>query len=495
MLVLMLVSLYTTRLLLKVLGIDDYGIFNVVGGLIIMITFISQGLTGAARRYLMAELATGNIQSQRMMFTNVVVAHLLLSIAIIIIAETIGLWYFCNYLNIPASRINAALWVFQLSLLSSIVSIMIAPFDAVIVSEEKMDAYAYFSIIDAILKLVIVWALIVVNGDKLVMYALFLVGVGFVDFLMYYCYCRIKFPLCRLVRTKGSRKIKELYGYMGWTVFGLGANVASRQGVTMLINMFYNVAVNAAIGISNVIVGVASKFVSNFQMAFAPQLTKNYIAGNDLELNYLLNRASRYSSFLVLVVLIPICVVLSDLLEIWLGEYPQYTEEFCVLTLVCIYFDAMSNPLITVITADNNIKQYQILIAGIYLLDFFISWGVLVMGALPYYVLIVKVFMSILGMVVRLILMKKKIKAFSPYLWGKTILGRGITIFILCMPLLMMNQVGLYDSGVWFRFLFAGSISFVWTALIIWNIGLTSNERFFIIGKAKVLVSKVIFHE
>ncbi len=488
MLVLMLVSLYTTRVLLKALGIDDYGIFNVVGGLIVMITFIKEGLTGAGRRYIMAELATGDVNSQKLMYTNVVISHLILCGVIFLLGETIGLWFFSNYLNIPEGRFNAAMWVYQLSLASSLVMIMLSPFNAVIVSEEKMSAYAYFSIIDAVLKLSIVWVVMVVNADKLIVYACLVVGVNMVDYLMYYVYCRTKFKMCRLVHVNGSGQLKDLFGYMGWTVFGLGANVTSKQGVTMLVNIYFNVAVNAAIGVSNMIISAAQQFVRNFQLAFAPQLTKNYIAQNYDEVNSLVSRASRYSSFLVLVMLIPVSVVISDLLEIWLGEYPQYTEEFCILTLICIYFDAMSNPLTTVITADKNIKVYQVLIACVYLMDLLISWSVLVLGALPYYVIVVRGFLSVVGMVIRLKMMKQKVIGFSARRWLKAIIGRGIIIVALCLPLVLVNNMSLIDGNVWIRFVGMGAVSLIWVSGLIWMFGMKKNEREFVVTKVRNMI-------
>lgn len=489
MLVLMLVSLYTTRVLLKALGIDDYGIYNVVGGLIVMITFVKEGLTGAGRRYIMAELATGNVKSQQEMYTNVVISHLILCGVIFLLGETIGLWFFSYQLNIPDSRYNAAMWVYQLSLASSLVMILLSPFNAVIVSEEKMSAFAYFSIIDAVLKLAIVWVVMAVNADKLIVYACLVGGVNVVDYLMYYIYCRSKFEMCRMVCINGTRLLKELFGYMGWTVFGLGANVTSRQGVTMLVNIYFNVAVNAAIGISNMIISAAQQFVSNFQMAFAPQLTKNYISRNHEEENCLVSRASRYSSFLVLVMLIPISVVISDLLEIWLGEYPQYTEEFCILTLICIYFDAMSNPLTTVITADKNIKLYQVFIASVYLLDFLISWCVLVLEALPYYVIVVRGFLSVVGMAVRLKMMTQKVNGFSARMWLKAIIGRGMIIVLLSAPLMFFMPF--FDNlYLLLRFIVKSIFSFVWVCVLIWYVGLNRNERFFVVSKATAYFSK-----
>lgn len=489
MLVLMLVSLYTTRVLLKVLGIDDYGIFNVVGGLIVMITFITQGLTGASRRYIMAEMATGDLHSQRVMYSNVVWAHLLMCIIIMIIGETIGLWFFSNKLNIPDGRFYAAMWVYQLSLVSSILAILLSPFNAVIVSEEKMVAYAYFSIIDAVLKLLIVWILMLVSGDKLIIYAVLLIGVGLADFFMYYFYCRSKFPMCRFVKIKGTSQLKALFGYMGWTVFGLGANVASRQGVTMLVNIYFNVAVNAAIGISNMIVSAASQFVSNFQMAFVPQLTKNYISGDSNEVNNLVGRASRYSSFLVLIMLIPISVIISDLLTIWLGDYPQYTEEFCILTLICIYIDAMSNPLTTVITADKNIKSYQVTISCVYLIDFCIAWGVLVLGALPYSVIFVRAALCIVGMILRLWFVKQRIQDFSARRWIISNLGRGLGIVLLSLPLVYI-RLFFADCQLWTRFVVMSIICLSWVAVLIWCLGLSGEERIFVINKIESFKNK-----
>ena len=490
MLVLMLVSLYTTRVLLNALGIDDYGIFNVVGGLIVMITFISQGLTGAGRRYLMAELAIGDVKSQQVMYTNVVISHLIICGVILLIGETIGLWFFGHHLNIPDGRFNAAMWVYQLSLASSLVMIMLSPFNAVIVSEEKMSAYAYFSIVDAVLKLAIVWIVMAAKADKLIVYAFLLMGVHVVDYLMYYIYCRRKFKMCKLVRIDGTEQLRGLFGYMGWTVFGLGAHVTSRQGVTMLVNIYFNVAVNAAIGISNMIIGAAQQFVSNFQMAFAPQLTKNYISGNYEAVNSLVSRASRYSSFLVLVMLIPISVVISELLEIWLGEYPQYTEEFCILTLICIYFDAMSIPLTTVITADKNIKKYQVFIACVYLMDFLISWSVLVIGALPYCVIVVRGLLSIASMVFRLWMMKQRVDGFSSGRWLKSIIGRGMVIVALCMPLVLLNHINLIGSNIWLKFVAMGAISLIWVGSVIWLMGLTKHEREFMKNKFILVVKR-----
>lgn len=490
MLLLMLVSLYTTRVLLRVLGIDNYGIFNVVGGLIVMVSFLTAGLTGASRRFILAELSIGNLSSQRLNYTYVIIAHVILCLFILLLGENIGLWFFNNYLNIPEPRQAAAVWVYHLSLFSCLVNIMISPYNSVIVAEERMSIYAYFSIIDAGLKLLIVWLLTLIPWDKLITYALLLLFVNLFDWGLYFIYCKNKFPMCRIVKVNNLSRLKEIFGYVGWTILGVGANMTSKQGVTMLINIYYNVAVNAAIGISNMIVNAATQFVNNFQVAFQPQITKNYVSGNNNDITLLVERSARYSSLLVLIIVIPIIILLSDILTVWLGTYPQYTQEFCLLALLCIYLDALSSPLVSVITSDKNIRNYQIYISLIYLFEFLLSWAVLVAGLLPYYVIVVRFFFSVVGMGLRLILLKKKVEVFSIKKWVHAILGRSFIIVLFSLPLFAVSMFCLTHSNIWLRLVSLGLISVIWMAILIWIFGITKNERGFVIEKAKQIVSR-----
>lgn len=485
MLLLMLVSLYTTRVLLKVLGIDDYGIFNVVGGLIVMVSFLSAGLTGACRRFILAEISIGDLNSQRSNYTYVIIAHIILCSIVLLLGETIGLWFFSNYLNIPEARHDAAIWIYHLSLFSCLVNIMLSPFNSVIIAEEKMSIYAYFSILEAGLKLLIVWLLTLVNWDKLITYSFLLFLVSLFNWGLYYVYCKFKFPMCRIVKVNDSSRLKDIFGYMGWTVFGVGANMTSKQGVTMLINIYYNVAVNAAIGISNMIVNAATQFVNNFQVAFQPQITKNFISGKYNDTSLLVGRSTRYSSLLVLLIVVPITVLLSDLLTVWLGTYPQYTKEFCLLALLCIYFDALSTPLITVITAEKNIRNYQIYISILYVLEFFTSWGILFLGVLPYYVIVVRLYYSLVGMGLRLHLLKKKVAIFSVINWVKSILGRSFIIVVLSLPLFVVNGYLFTNNNIWIRLVSVGLISVCWMSVLIVGFGLSKKERGLI--KEKVL--------
>lgn len=482
MLVMMLVSLYTTRVVLQTLGIDDYGIYNVVGGIVVFFSFINSGLAGATKRYILAELAVGDLLSQKKVFSLAINAHLMIVAIIIIVGETIGLWILYNAMNIPEGRMHAALIVYQASLFTALIGILRSPFTSTIISYERMSIYAYLSILDALLKLGIVFLIQIMDGDKLIWYSVLLSFIAVLDFMLFFLYCRKQFKMCRYVKTNDRETFFSILKYVGWTVFGSGANVLSKQGVGILVNNFFTVAVNAAMGISNMIVNTASNFVSNLQMAFAPQLTKNYISNNHPILMGLLFRSSRYTSYLLLLILIPLFFVISDLLEIWLGAYPDYTEEFCLLTLFCVYIEAVSMPLTTIITSDKDIRNYQLYISLLYLLSFILCWGVLLGGALPYAVMLVRAIVDLLMVGVRLWLTKKRILLFSIKQWCIEIYGKTVLMAVLAMPLFFVVHSIIIDQTL-IRLFVYGSISFLWVVITIYSLGLTADERQYVLKK------------
>ena len=484
MLIVILVSLYTTRVVLQTLGIDDYGIYNVVGGIVVLFSFIHLGLAGAARRFILAELAVGNLDSQKKIFSTAVNAHLLIVVIIIVLGETVGLWILYNYMNIPADRMHAASIVYQMSLLAAVLSILQSPFNAVVISHEKMSVYAFISIVDVLLKLGIVFIIKVADYDKLILYAVLLVLVNIINIVFYYVYCHRTFLMCRYVKTKDKKAFKSLMGYVGWTVFGTGANVLSRQGVSILVNNFYNVAVNSAIGISNTVVSTASQFVNNFQIAFGPQITKNYISGNYADLNSLVIRSSRYSSMLVLLILIPVTFVISDLLYLWLGKYPEYTEEFCIITLVCVFFESITNPLTGVITSDSKIGKYQTIISLVYLSNILFCWIALLMGALPFFVVLIRLVLDFVLISVRLTMIKKKVLTFPVFLWIKKVIINGLLIILGCTPLVFI-KIFIDFQNVVGRFMLQSFICVIWVLLLLWFWGLTQTERTFALNKVK----------
>ena len=482
MLVLLFVSLFTSRVIFNALGIDNYGIYNIVGSIIVFFSFLNNGLSLATKRYITAELANEDSSSQRNTFGLVMLAHTYIAIIVLFLAETIGLWIVNYSLSIPSERIFAANVVYQLSVFSAIVSIIQSPFSSIIIAHERMSVYAYFSIFDVIFKLIIVFAVKWIVGDKLIIYGILLFIVCITNFIIYSTYCHKKFPQYRYIVPKDRTKLKQMFKYMGWSLAGQGMVVLTNQGVNVLINIFVGVVANAAMGISNTITNIVNQFVSNFQTAFNPQITKYYVAGDYSNLNQLIYRASRYSSFLVLIFLIPIIFQADTFLSLWLGNYPEYSVQFCILTVLCVYCEALSGPLWMLMGSDTNIKRYQTIVSVIFSLNFIGSWILLYMGYPPYNVITVRLFVNILLIVARLILCKQKIATFSIEKWLYDTILRSIGIAIV--PILTgFTLCSLVYPNKIIEFIIVCSTILLTTITGIFIIGINLGERRFIINK------------
>lgn len=489
MLVMLFISLFTSRVIFNALGVDNYGIYNVVGSVIVFFSFLNNGLSLATKRYITAELANGDEVSQGKNFSLAMLAHIYIALIVLVLAETIGLWAVNSLLKIPTDRMFAANVVYQLSVFSAVVGIIQSPYGSAIVAHEKMSVYAYFSIFDVIFKLLIVFAVKWIVGDKLIIYGLLLFFVCIANFVIYYIYCRRVFPQYCFKTPKERSGLRGMFGYMGWSLAGQGMVVLTNQGVTMLINVFVGVAVNAAMGISNTITNIVSQFVSNFQVAFNPQITKYYVAGDTQNLNQLIYRASRYSSFLVLIFLIPIIFQADTFLSLWLGDYPEYSVQFCVLTVLCIYFEALSGPLWMLIGSDTNIRRYQIIVSSIFSINFIGSWILLYLGFPPYNVIVVRMIVCVMLIVARLILCKQKISSFSIGKWVCDTVLRSVAIVAIpvFVNLMMLNIT--YPNKV-IEFLSVCSISVILIVIGIYILGLNIGERKLVYSKVRSIVCR-----
>ena len=479
MFVILLVSLYTTRIVFNVLGVQDYGIYNVVGGIIVFFSFINNSLTGATQRYITAELAEGNPDSQREVFSTAMVSHLLIGLVIVLLGETLGLWFLNSVMNIPGERMFAANVVYQLSIFSTFLSILQAPFNATIIAHEKMSVYAWFSIFDVLSKLAVAFLIRAVSGDKLIIYALLIASTGVLNILIYRIYCYRTFGMCRFKKPTNRKNFKGLFSYTGWALFGSAAYVGTNQGVTMLVNYYNGVVVNAAMGVSNQIVSVVSQFVSNFQAALRPQIVKYYVTGDSFELSKLTIRASRLSAYLILVLLVPICFEIEDFLGIWLGDYPQYAVEFCLLTLFCIYFESVCNPLITLITSDKDIRKYQITVSLIYSTNLIFCWIALSLNVVPYMVIAVRLVVDLALMLSRLLLMRNKWYGFPIVEWVRKAVLKPLIVMAIPAGLTFLVRMIPVDS-VWIRlFLFSG-IAFAASVACVYLLLLEEGEKAFL---------------
>ena len=489
MLVTLVVSLFTTRINFQALGIDNFGIYNVVGSVIVFFAFINSGLTTATRRYITAELAQGDEESQRNVFNLAIWAHIFIAVIIVVLGETVGLCAVNNLLNIPDNRMMAANVVYQLSIFTAVLNIMQAPYTAAITANERMNIYAYISIFEIFAKLGVAYGVMLIAGDKLIIYGVLLTIASALVILINRIYCHRVFPMCRFKKPHNRKLLKEMFGYMGWNLTGQGAIVLTNQGVSVLVNMFFNVAANAAMGVSNQITGIVTYFVSNFQVAFHPQITKLYVSKNYSDLIGLANRCSRISSYLVLIFVVPICFQISNFLSLWLGDYPEYAVEFCVLTLIAIFIDSMSAPLWMILASDTNIRKYQIVLSSIYSLNFIGAYIVLKLGFAPYSVIIVRIMVFVIAVIARLLLVKEKLLSFSLPKWLVSIVWNSIKILIIPVACILIMKQFPIQNMILELFIYGG-FSFLTVFLSIYLIGLTKYERSIINNKVLSFVHK-----
>lgn len=481
MIVVMIVSLFTTRIVFRSLGVDDYGLYNVVGSIIVLFGFINSGLTTATRRYITAEIANGDKDSQQNVFNLSLCAHGLIAIIIFILAETVGLFLVNHTLNIPEDRIMAANVVYQLTVLTALWNVFQAPFQAAITAFERMNIYAYLSILDVALKLFVAYVVSMYRGDKLIVYSILIFASVFITTFVTRLYCIKKFDICRFKKPHNRILLKEMFGYMGWSLMGQFVVVLTSQGVSMLVNVFFSVAANAAMGISNQITNVVNQFVTNFQVAFHPQITKQYVNNDFKSLNTLALKTSRFSSYLVLIFFVPIAFQIKNFLSIWLGNYPDFAVEFCLLTLLCMFIDAISAPLWMIAMADKNIKQYQIIISIIYLFNFIGAWCVLKLGCKPYSVIWVRCVVYAIAVCARLFLVKNKISSFSIYNWLRDCIIN--TIKILLLPIIILILISkIYFSNIYIELITISGIALILMLISIFLLGLKNDERRYILN-------------
>lgn len=491
MIVMMVISLFTTRITFRLLGVDNYGIYNIVGSIIVFFTFINQALTTATRRYITAEIVTGTPESCQNVFNIARKSHGFIAIAIFVIAEVVGLWIVNRILNIPSDRMFAANVVYQLSVISALVGIMQAPYTAAITAHEKMSIYAYYSVIEAALKLLGVLLLYVIAGDKLIIYAIIILVCSVSTQLLYRFYCKRHFPECKYLKSNDTHLLKEMFNFMGWSLFGQAAVVLTNQGVSVLVNMFFSVAANAAMGISNQITHIVSNFVNSFQTAFQPQITKLYVKRDFDELVRLTIQTSRMSSYLVMFFMVPIIFQVDNFLTLWLGEYPEYAVEFCIYTLLGIFIDSCSAPLWMIIFSDKHIKSYQVGQACIFIQNFILSWLVLKLGFPPYSVILVRIFVYILATTFRIIKTKEKVLIFPILLWLRKVIGKAI--FVMLPPALIMVLLSTIQfDAIWLDFLINCSVCVIIMSLSILLIGLEKNERMMLLNKIKTKIKNRI---
>jgi len=399
----MLVSLYTVRVLLGILGVEDYGIYNVVGGLVVMFSFLNSAMTQATQRFLNFAMGQNDTEQVRNVYSISFLIHILIAVVVIILAETAGLWFFYNWLNIPIERQSAAFVAYQFSVVATAIGIFLVPYRATIIAYEKMSFFAMISIVEVFFKLGIVFLLPFIFFDKLTVYAFLVAIVGLVLFFLHKVYCNKMFETAHFRYCRDKQLFQHLIGFSGWLVFGQFANVCRNQGINVLINIFHGVILNAAMGIANQVNTAVYTFVTNFQTAVRPQIIKSYAAKEYDIFMQLIFRSSKASFYLLFLFFLPLYINADFVLQVWLkNNVPEYSIIFTRLILFYSLEIAIGYPLAMSVEATGNIKKYQIVVSSLIIINLPLSLLFLWLGFNPAWVLIIKIGLSFLVLVWRI---------------------------------------------------------------------------------------------
>lgn len=406
MFLIMGVSLYTSRVVLNILGASDYGTYNVVGGVVAMLGFFNMAMTSATQRFFSFEIGSGNNEKLRDTFSASVNIHLGIAILILILAETAGLWFINYRLNIPQDRMNAVNWLYQFTILTFMVSIMRVPYNALMIAREQMKIYALLSLVEVILKLAIVYILLVFTFDKLKLYAILVFFVTFLVSLFYRLYCINKYPESKFRFFYDKDLYSSLLSFSGWSLFGNLSAVARGQGSNMLLNIFFGTLINAAYGISSQVTSSIKQFVSSFQTALNPQIVKTFAQGDLAQHRKLIFQGSKLSYFLLFIIICPVWMNIDFVLELWLKNPPEYTSVFVRLALINMLIDTIAGPLAISAQSTGKIKWYQIIVGLFILLDLPLTYYILYTFHKPEYSYYVTICITFLSIIIRLIFLR-----------------------------------------------------------------------------------------
>lgn len=488
MLFLMAVSLYTSRIVLNALGVVDFGIYNVVGGVVAMFSMLSGSLSAAITRFITYELGKGDTENLKKIFSSAVTIQVGLSAIIILLAELVGVWFLNEKMNIPENRIIAANWVFQFSILTFVINLISVPYNASIIAHERMSAFAYISILEAIGKLAIAFLITISPIDKLVFYAILMCMIAMIVRFVYGIYCKRRFEECTYHFVLDKNLLKRMFGFAGWNFIGATAGILRDQGGNVVINLFCGPTVNAARGIAFQVNNAVNGFISNFMIALNPQITKSYASGNRDYMMSLIYQGARLSFYMLLFLALPILINTHYILELWLKIVPDYTVHFVQLVLLFSMCEAISNPLITAMLATGNIRNYQIIVGGMNMLNLPISYILLYVGLFPEVVFMVAIALSLLCLAARLVMLRNMIGLSAIKFFTKVCVNVfAVTIIASIFPIWLAYTI----KETFTSFIFLTMISIISTVLTIYFIGCNKAERQYVLNKIHSIGNKI----
>lgn len=488
------VSLYTSRVVLNVLGVSDYGIYSVIGGVVALFVFLNGAMSSATQRFLAIDIGREDWNRLHKTFNIALIIHIGIALMILFIAETAGLWFINHKLVIPGDRIEEANFVYQLSILSSIITITQVPFNAIIIVRERMSAFALIGIVEVLLKLIIVYLLYISAFDKLKTYAVLLVVVAFLVSTIYKIYCVRNFKETKFKFFTDRKIYKELLAYSGWNLFGNVAAVAKGQGTNVLLNLFFGTVVNAAYGIMIQVQGAIGGFVQNFQTAINPQIYKSYGRGDRQTMQYVMFKSSKLSFFLLLILVCPVVFNIHFVLTWWLKNPPAYTAMFVVLMLVNLTIESISYPLITGALATGKIKWYQVVVGTTLILNLPVNYFIFRADPDPVYFLYVAILLSVVTLVFRVLFLRKMLRL-NIRIFFREVLWPVIAVSLLCFGISYLMNAWIGKAANFIQLLYESVFLMSIISVLIFFIGLSASERASVMKLAKKRVARNIKYE
>lgn len=484
----MLISLYTSRVILNALGFTDFGLYNVVGSVTTMFVFLRSAMGNATNRYITVALAKGDLNEQKKVFSSSLIVHSIIAIAIILLCEIAGVWLFNTKMDIPDNRIAACIWVLQFSIATCALGVFCVPFDATIIAHEKMGAFALIQIFDVTAKLLITFAILYYGGDRLILYSFLLFLVQIIDRFVYSIYCRRHFPEAIFTKIIDKNQIKEMFIFAFWNLFGNMAAIACAPVLNIFLNVFFGPIVNAARGVAMQVQSLVNNFISNFQLAVIPQITKSYTNGDLKRLQQLIIESSKLSYFLFLIIALPLFIEAEPILILWLEQIPEHTVSFVRYSLVIMLVTSWIQPLHTANLATGKIKLFQTMRGAVMLMMIPVSYGALKLGGSPETVFISQLTLTFAAQITMLIIIRPLIRlSLKEYFKEVFLKPIFVTVLAVVLPLYLYSVL----SVIFLNIVVISVVSIFSVLISIYLVGLNASEKVFIKEKVQLLFSRM----
>ena len=484
----LIVSLFTTRIVLQALGVVDYGIYNIVAGFVSMFAFLNTSMSNAIQRFYNFQMGLNDVEGATKVYNAALQIQLLIALVLLFLLETFGLWYINHQMVIPDDRLNAARWVFQCSVLSLLIIVIQVPYSAAIMAHEKMQFYSYISIIEVIAKLLIAYLLLTVKSDKLIIYGLLLFIVTFIIFILNFTFAKIKFRDLKFNLSWDKQYFKPMLSFSGWNIFGSFAYLIKGQGLNLLLNAFFGPIVNAARGVSNMIMSAIQGFQSNIVIAFRPQIVQSYAAHDISRVIRLFYSLSKLSFIMLSIISVPVIIEVKYLLDLWLGSnVPEYTYSFTILILVNMVISSLNTPISQIVHATGKMKNYQLTTSLVICSILPISWFFLKLGYDPNSVFIVSLIMTIINQYVCMLLLKR-IFQYDIIDYCKKVLIPCVVFGIIVISVSYIPVLLLQPSFL--RFALVLALSITTSSIVAYYMIFTKQEQFL----AKSFIKKLVSH-